>query len=240
MPTPRFFHPETLRPMSRTSLSEAVAHHATRVLRLESGSEIVLFDGTGGEYEAKLLVQGRHVQAETGAHKAVERELQGRIVLLQGMASGSKMELVVEKAVELGVSELYPIAAERSVLRLEGQRMTKRLEQWRALVRAASEQCGRNRLMQIHAPAPLRDIFGRLQGHMLFCDPDGDTSLKESLAGLDGQLCLFVGPEGGWAPAEIGLAQDRGLRGIRFGKRILRTETAGIALVAASTALLGW
>lgn len=240
MPTARFFCPSPLQADSRIELPESLAHHAIRVLRLPAGTAVTLFDGRGGQYPAVLDIQGRTALANVGPHEAIECELRGRLTLIQGIASGDKMDWIVEKAVELGVSELIPVAAERSVLRLTGPRLEKRLAHWRAIVQAASEQCGRNRLMQVREPAPLRDSLDHLSGISLFCHPEGDIDFPQALAGVGECLNLLVGPEGGWSPDELSLARSRGLQGVRFGSRVLRTETAGLAMVAAAGALLRW
>jgi len=221
-------------------LPATAAHHALRALRLSDGDAVTLFDGSGGQYPARLQVSGASVQALTGEAEAVERELQGCLRLIQGIASGDKMDWVVEKAVELGVADLHPIAAERSVLKLAGPRLEKRMAHWRAIVQAASEQCGRNRLMRIHEPTTLARCLDGLTGPTLFCHPEGERDLKAALAGVDHALNLAVGPEGGWSADELGQARRHALEAIRFGPRVLRTETAGIALAAAATALLEW
>ncbi len=240
MSPPRFFCETPLADGGRIELPAALAHHALRVLRLADGVPIVLFDGRGGQYSATLRVEGRRALAELGPHEAVECELRGRLVLIQGLASGDKMDWIVEKAVELGVTELRPVAAERSVLRLSGPRLDKRLDHWRAIARSASEQCGRNRLMVVHPPEPLAACLEAVGGPALFCHPDGPLDFRAVLADVRDSLTLMVGPEGGWAPDELTLARRRGLAGARFGARVLRTETAGLALVAAATALLDW
>ncbi|MGB6009474.1 16S rRNA (uracil(1498)-N(3))-methyltransferase [Castellaniella sp.] len=240
MPTARFFCPSPLQAERRIELPQSLAHHAIRVLRLPSGTAVTLFDGRGGQYPAVLDIQGRTVLADVGLHQAIDCELRGQLTLIQGIASGDKMDWVVEKAVELGVGTLIPVAAERSVLRLSGPRLEKRLAHWRAIVQAASEQCGRNQLMRIREPAPLRDSLEHLAGVSLFCHPDGDTDFPQALRGVDDHLNLLVGPEGGWSPDELALAQRQGLQGVRFGPRVLRTETAGLAMAAAACALLGW
>src|SRR5690606_18773113 len=139
MPPPRFFCDTPLDAGRLVALPDALAHHALRVLRLADGDAIILFDGRGGQYPATPRGEGRRALAELGAHAPVETELRGRLVLIQGLASGDKMDWVVEKAVELGVAELRPVAAERSVLRLAGPRLDKRLDHWRSIARAASE-----------------------------------------------------------------------------------------------------
>ncbi|HEX7386884.1 MAG TPA: 16S rRNA (uracil(1498)-N(3))-methyltransferase [Castellaniella sp.] len=240
MPAPRFFCPTPLQARQQIALPATTAHHALRALRLVDGDVVTLFNGEGGEYPATLKISGREVLATLGDFENIDSELKGKIRLVQGIASGDKMDWVVEKAVELGVSDLYPIAAERSVLKLIGTRLEKRLQHWRAIVTAASEQSGRNRLLQVHEPASLSRCLGTLTGLTLVCHPEGKQTFATALARADRELNLVVGPEGGWSPGELDHARGHGLEGIQFGPRILRTETAGIALVAAATAVLGW
>lgn len=240
MPTPRFFCPVPLHAGTCIELPGPLAHHAVRVLRLADGTAITLFDGSGGQYCATLRIDGRRTLATIGTHAATDRELRGTLVLVQGIASGERMDWVVEKAVELGVGALHPVAAERSILRLSGARLDKRLAHWRAIVQSASEQCGRNRLMQIHEPATLEACLQRIEGPALFCHPEGHLSLREALSDVRRRVNLLVGPEGGWSPAELSLARRHPLHQVRFGARVLRTETAGLALAAAVTALLDW
>lgn len=240
MPIARFFCPTPLQADQSIELPDALAHHALRVLRLPSGTGVVLFDGQGGQYPALLRAEGRKAWAETGAHEAMECELRGQITLIQGIASSDKMDWVIEKAVELGVHTVMPVTAERSVLRLSGPRLDKRLAHWRAIVQSASEQCGRNRLMQVCAPAPLDVCLRDTRGTALFAHPEGSQDFSQALQTVQDRLALLVGPEGGWSPPELALAQQHGLQPVRFGNRVLRTETAGLAMTAAATALLAW
>lgn len=243
MPSPRFHCPFALSPHARIELPDAIAHHAARVLRLRDGETVVLFDGNGGEYPATLRIAGKTVHAELGAHDPREAELGGGITLVQGLPSGDKMDWIVEKAVELGVERLVPIAAQRSVLQLNGERQDKRLAHWRRVAAAASEQCGRNRLMRIDAVASLAHWLDTPPaGPRLLCHPEDSAPLNAALddARRAGSLALLVGPEGGWSDAEQAAARQAGVAAVSFGPRVLRTETAGLALVAAATALLGW
>src|SRR5881398_3362289 len=147
---PRFYCPQPLHTGATVDLPEAVAHHL-HVVRQQPGDELVLFDGTGGQYRARLAEIGkRRASAEVLAHEAVEAELPYAVTLAQGLPEGSsKMDWIVEKAVELGVSSIVPLAAQRSVVRLAGERADKRMAHWQAVVVSASEQCGRNRLATI-------------------------------------------------------------------------------------------
>ena len=241
---PRFYCSVPLDAHQTIELPPELAHHAVRVLRLKTGAPLILFDGRGGQYPATLAVDGKKSYATLGAHCAAEAELDGDITLAQGIASADKMDWIVEKAVELGARRLVPIAAHRSLLQLSGERLEKRLAHWNRIARSASEQCGRNRVMPVAAPLPLRDCLAQLDfnadGQGLFCHPDAPRTLAGSLRAGVSRLTLFVGPEGGWSDEEQSLATRAGAQPVRFGNRVLRTETAGLALIAAISALRGW
>lgn len=244
MATPRFFCATPLSPNSTISLPPELAHHAIRVLRLKPDSDIILFDGLGGQYPARLLIDGKAGSALTGDHQPIEAELAGDITLVQGIASGDKMDWVIEKATELGAKKFVPIAAKRSVLQLSGERLQKRLLHWRRIAQAASEQCGRNQIMEVAAPSSLQAWLDTPQptGHIhLLCHPDSPLTLAQALQASPGNaLSLLVGPEGGWSEQEVAQAQQHGVSQIQYGARVLRTETAGLALISAISALRGW
>lgn len=252
MARPRFFCPTPLQAHQTQPLPAELAHYALRVLRLKDGANIVLFDGRGGQYDAVLRAQGKSAEAEVGAHHAIEAELPGGITLVQGLPSGDKMDWIVEKAVELGAHRLIPVAAQRSVVQLNAERQAKRLKHWERIAQSASEQCGRNRIMRIDAPMPLEACLAMLKatvsnalaaGPLLLCHPEATQTLSEVLdKARDAApgVTLLVGPEGGWSPEEQKQALDHGAAPLRFGARVLRTETAGLALIAAVSALKGW
>src|SRR5690606_25837038 len=206
------------------------------------GTGVILFDGLGGQYPATLEVDGKRAWAQTGAHIAIEAELPVRTVLVQGIASGDKMDWVVEKAVEMGVSQLVPIAADRSVIQLSGERREKRLRHWQRVAISASEQCGRNRLMDVAPVQTLQEWLSQPEPELLrlACHPNAESDLHDSVIHHHGALALMIGPEGGWSDEELALMRQQGLTQVRFGPRVLRTETAGIALMAALTAIKRW
>lgn len=242
MSLPRFHCPFPLEPQQRIALPDAITHHAVRVLRLREGSAIVLFDGNGGHYRATLRIEGKRAWAVTSDHSDFEAELPVRTVLVQGIAGSDKMDWIVEKAVEMGVSQLVPIAAQRSVVQLSGERREKRLQHWRRIAVAASEQCGRNRLMEVTTPQTLASWLSEPQPGLLrlACHPEADAHLADVVQQHQGSLALMVGPEGGWSDDELALIQGSAITTVRFGRRILRTETAGIALMAAVAAINRW
>ncbi|RKP51130.1 16S rRNA (uracil(1498)-N(3))-methyltransferase [Trinickia fusca] len=243
---PRFFVDSSFQPGALVTLPDAVARHV-QVLRLQPGDTLVLFNGRGGQYEARLVEIGRrHASAEIGAFADVEAEPPYRITLAQGIAGGDKMDWLIEKAVELGVSHVEPLATSRSVVRLAGERALRRQAHWQALAQAACEQCCRNRVPDVGAPLELNAWLDALPAG----PADGDMRLMLSPRARlafdalpqtppSGNVMLLIGPEGGLAPEEESAAAERGFVPLALGPRVLRTETAGIAVLAALAARWG-
>ena len=226
------------------ALPDKSAHHARDVLRLGSGAEITLLNGLGGEYKACLAtVTKRGVEVEVLEFRTREAEAPYPVSIAQSLAGGDKMDWVVEKSVELGAAAIVPLAASRSVLRLNPERAAKRLEHWRAIAQSACEQCGRNRIPGI-APVVLIDqwlasIRGQA-GLKLMLSPVHPTtfsSLSKPAAGTP--VTLLIGPEAGLSDTEEALAQSAGFQAILLGPRVMRTETAALAALAAIHARWG-
>jgi len=235
----RFHFPDRLPAGGEVALPEALAHHALRVLRLRDGEVVVLFDGGGGEVEARLAVRGKAVFAQLGEARTVERESPLRIVLVQALASGDKMDWVVQKAVELGAHAVQPVQAERSVLRLAGERADKRVAHWQQVAVAACEQCGRNRIPEILPLQPLVHWLGTHRDALNYVlAPGGAKGFADEPEPKD-VVHLLVGPEGGWSEGELPAFAGAGCRRVGLGPRVLRTETAGLAAVAALQARWG-
>lgn len=241
MTIPRFYCPIPLTADSRVDLPNAPAHHAVRVLRLSVGDAVILFNGQGGEAHAVIEQLDRtRVTVLVQALHAVERESSLAVTLIQALSGTDKMDLVIQKAVELGVARILPVVTERSVVRLSAERAGKRLEHWQGVVIAACEQCGRNRLPDVAAPVPLRERLAETQRlpERWILLPGVGRSLR-TLARPQGELALLVGAEGGFTPAEQKLVLAQGFMPIQLGPRVLRTETAGLAALAAIQALWG-
>ncbi|WP_041646862.1 16S rRNA (uracil(1498)-N(3))-methyltransferase [Aromatoleum aromaticum] len=235
----RFFFPCPLPDSGEIELPDALAHHALRVLRLRDGDPLVLFDGRGGELAARLQVRGRDALAVRDEYHALERESPLSLVLVQALASGEKMDWIVQKAVELGTSALVPLQAERCVLKLSGERAHKRVAHWRQVAISACEQSGRNRVPEIEPITGLREYLASAAvGSRLVLTPVEGRRLA-SLARPDAALHLLVGPEGGWSDEELAMCRAAGCVPVGLGPRVLRTETAGLAAVAALQALWG-
>jgi len=240
MRAPRFHCPTPLASGTDHPLDPEAAKHAARVLRLRVGAPLTLFDGRGGEHEATLVaVDGARVVARVGAHRAIEREPPFPIVLAQALVKGERMDLVVQKAVELGATALQPLATLRCEVKLDAERAAKRLAHWRGVVRAACEQCGRNRLPEVRAPLALAELAAATtQGACWVLAPDGAAPLVAQPMPRGG-VTLVVGPEGGLAPEELALLARAGALPVALGPRVLRTETAGLAALAAMQARWG-
>ena len=236
----RFFCPQPLAPDSLVELPAAASHHALRVLRLDVGDAVTLFNGEGGEYAGRIAGTGRGVRVQLAEWQSVERESPLELVLAQALPAGDKMDWVVQKAVELGVARIQPLLAARSVVRLSGERAVKRVAHWRSVAASAREQCGRNRVPEIAPLLDLRQWLGRLppenQLQRMLLAPQGGRRPR-ALAG--NRFLLLVGPEGGLDMEEAAAARLAGFADLSLGPRILRTETAGPAALAALGACCG-
>ncbi len=242
MRIPRIYVPQPLRPGHEIDLPAQAGEHIARVLRLERGHALRLFNGDGSEYAgeitavAKRLVSARVLES-TGI---ADRESPLRITLGQGIARGDKMDWILQKATELGVARFVPLITDRTEVKLDSQRAERRLAHWGAVIASACEQCGRNRLPEICEPVRLADWVAGLDesnGLRLSLDPQGDLAARELQT--SGSVTLAVGPEGGLSHQDLAILAQTGFQGLRLGPRILRTETAGLAALAALQAIHG-
>ena len=224
---------------ARIALPEDAVGHLVRVLRLGVGADCVLFNGDGRDYDARITHLGkRDARAEIVAARRIDNESPLRITLLQGIARGEKMDWILQKATELGVVRILPVSSDRSEVKLDAQRAQKRLEHWHGIVISACEQSGRATLPEIAAPQALAQAALR-SGRGFILDPFAAASLS-SLRDLELRECtIAIGPEGGWSPRDREQLVAAGYQGLRLGPRVLRTETAGIAAIAALQALCG-
>jgi 16S rRNA (uracil1498-N3)-methyltransferase len=232
----------TLSPGKRVVLPESAANHLTRVLRLREGDDCVLFNGDGRDYAARIVSIGkREVAAEVLSSLPVESESPLTITLIQGIARGEKMDLILQKATELGVSAVMPVVAERTEVKLDADRAEKRVAHWRSVMVSACEQSGRARIPSLSAPLPLFQAIStpRDPSLQLTLDPFGETSLATLPAPTTASVTIAIGPEGGWSPRDREALRAAGFIGLRLGPRILRTETAGLAAIAALQSRFG-
>ena len=241
--SPRFFSAHSLpRPLSAGSsfdIGEAISRHL-QVLRVAIGDEITLFDGLGGEFSATVsTIKKRDATVALTAFLPIEREAPMQVTLVQALATSDKMDLIVQKAVELGVTTIAPISTSRATLKLDGERAEKRVAHWQAIAVAACEQCGRNRVPVVQRLQALDQwLLKQPEGISVLLHPLAEKSL---LTRVDGStaIAVLIGPEGGFTDEEISRALARGVLAARFGPRILRTETAGLAAITALGARFG-
>ena len=239
MRTPRVYVDVALEAGSERSRPAAVAEHLARVLRVGPGDAVVLFNGDGRDFAGRLLAVGRRdtrVLVEDAGEPEPDPPL--RLQLAIGISRGERMDFAVQKAVELGVTSIQPLFTERSVVRLDAERGARRHAHWHGVLVAACEQSGRRRLPALCPAARLADWLRTADGTRLLLDPLADRSLVD-LPAPTAALTLLAGPEGGLSPEERDGAARAGFAGVRLGPRILRTETAPLAALAAIQVLWG-
>lgn len=225
------------------ALPEFSAHHAVRVLRLREGDPLVLFNGDGHEYSGVLSIAGKDRVAVTlGAVERVDLESPLKVTLVQAMARGEKMDLILQKAAELGVSAVIPVVTERTEVKLDEDRVDKRMMHWKYVLASACEQCGRTVVPSVAAPMALHGLPAMLGPAepeelrlALHPEPEGSPALPDAAD----SVVLAVGPEGGLTARDLAQLEQAGFRALGLGPRILRTETAGLAAIAVMQARFG-
>ena len=242
MRVPRVHVAQALSAGREVLLPEQAGEHIARVLRLERGHPLILFNGDGREYDATLASLARRaVSANVTGTRIVDRESPLPVTLAQGIARGEKMDWILQKATELGVARIVPIITERTEVKLDEERAERRLLHWNQVIAAACEQSGRTRLPQLDPPQRLDRWLATLvdiADFRLALVPGGELTVR-TLPPIDHGAILCVGPEGGFSEHDIALLGQAGFATLRLGPRILRTETAGISALAALQALCG-
>lgn len=236
----RFYTDGALRAGGVSLLPEDTAHHAVHVLRLRPGDGVVLFNGRGGEYAGRIATVDRlRVSVDLLEHRRIERESPLAMTLVQGVSAGEKMDFTVQKATELGVAAFQPVIAARSTGRISGERAELKRTHWQRVAIAACEQCGRNRIPEVLPVLALADYCRAAApaGARLLLSPQALLGLRT--APLDGAVTLASGPEAGFGDDEEAMLVEAGFAPVRLGPRVLRTETAAIAGLAALNALAG-
>jgi 16S rRNA (uracil1498-N3)-methyltransferase len=238
-PPPRLYCDTPLAPGATVELSERAARHVA-ALRLRAGDDVRLFAGDGAEWLATLTaIAKRGVLAKLRERRVADRESPLGVTLVQGVCAADRMDLVLQKATELGVARIRPVVTTRSIVRLSQERQERRETHWQNVVIAACEQCGRNVIPPVEPLLGFREYLAEpvAPGARIVLSPDGDARLRDLAAAA--HVTVLIGPEGGLAPDERELAAVHGFVPVRFGPRILRTETAPLAALAALQALYG-
>jgi 16S rRNA (uracil1498-N3)-methyltransferase len=239
---PRFYCPPPIPLHGAFDLPPDAAHHASRVLRLRTGDPVEIFDGIGNACQGMIADPGpRRVTVAGITESGNKSESPLHTVLAQALSSSEKMDWVIQKSTELGVTEIQPLATDRSVARLSAERTARRLEHWQQVAISACEQCGRNVLPLIHRPLDIMDWLqqaGTISASRYILLPDGTASLHDQSRPVR-MAVLLVGAEGGFSPPESEAAINCGFIPIRLGARVMRTETAAIAGLAVLQTLWG-
>lgn len=241
MPTPRFYCPMPLPHEGLVTLPDNVAQHAVGALRLKDGDALTLFNGDGREHRGVLVKQGKYARAHLIGVEAVDRESPLDVTLVQGISTGERMDYALQKSVELGIRAIQPVMMLRTVVRLDAQKRHKRRQHWLGVAASACEQCGRNRLPDILEIEDFTDWLARTRhdaSTRFILDPESGTRMSR-FAAPEQPICLIAGPEGGFDPRERDAALAAACIPLSLGPRILRTETAAVAALAAMQGLWG-
>lgn len=237
MRLPRFYYSDLIPNTSAQTLPSTIHRHAIQVLRLKQGDMIRLFDGQGAEYEATLIsVDKRSSTVQLGERLPSEIKSPLSITLIQGISKGDRMDIAIQKAVELGVSKIIPVITERCNVQLKAERSDKKWTHWHGVIVSACEQSGRNILPELAPIMPLQQAVAECQNGWIL-SPVAQTSL--SALPPQEVMNIAIGPEGGFSDEELLSVEQNGFQSLRFGPRILRTETAAIAVISAAQAMWG-
>lgn len=224
-------------------LPEDSAHHAVHVMRLSAGEAVTLFNGRGGEYPGRIAaIERLRIAVDVLEHRVVEREAPLRATLVQAVSAGDRMDFTVRKAVELGVAEIQPVLAARSVARPKGERAESRRAHWQKIAISACEQCGRNRIPTVHplmVDAAAYRAPGGDDARKILLSPLAELRFSDACKAASGGVILAAGPEAGFTAEEEAAFVYSGFVPVRLGPRVLRTETAALAALAALNALRG-
>jgi 16S rRNA (uracil1498-N3)-methyltransferase len=223
----------------RLVVEGSAANHITRVLRLRSGDRLTVFDGSGGEFGARIEeFRKDSVVVTVEEHRQIDRESPLPLTLAQGISRGERMDWIIQKATELGTSRIVPLFTKRSMVRLDERQAERKLQHWRAIAIAACEQCGRNKIPELAAPVDFFDVLPADDSGAtrLLLSPTGDLRIEDLQGmgedvrqGASKGITVLIGPEGGLEDVEHEAARAAGFKAVRLGPRVLRTETAAIA-----------
>ena len=241
MRVPRIYLPTDLSSNTEVELDDRARQHIIQVLRLKQGADLVLFNGQGGEYQSQLLkAEKRHALVLVGEHHSPQCESPIRIHLGLGISKGERMDFAIQKAVELGVNKITPLFTERCVVQLDDKRQEKRLQHWQGIIQSACEQCGRTTLPELH---PMLNFYNWLKSvetnsTKLILNPYTTIKLAD-IKPMPTNIRLAIGAEGGFSDKEIESALENSYLSLNLGPRILRTETAVVAGLAAIQTVWG-
>jgi len=233
----RFYHSGQINIDETIVLDEFAAHHAQKVMRLKNNDQLILFNGDGSDYTGHvIIISKRQVQVSIKSKKSIESESNIRVILLQALTSSEKMDLIIQKTTELGISEIQPIVCERSVVKIKNEKIEKKLLHWRQVSIAACEQCGRAEIPTIYKPVNIIKYLEKISESdkttKIILSPEATKSLNNSTPNIKQDIKVLIGPEGDFTKQELDYSIQKGFSPIKIGPRILRTETAPICILS--------
>src|SRR5690606_824383 len=232
MRIPRIFTSQIISSGQVLMLEEAPSHHLSKVLRMQVGRELILFNGMGGEFTAVIqAINKKNIEIAVGNFCAENRQSPLELELAIGLSRGERMDWVLQKATELGVTRISPLITERTEVKLSGERLVKKFEHWQQILISACEQCQRNILPHLNPPTRLSEWLAQTNAEYRFVLHHRDNQKLPAVAQV-ASLALLIGPEGGLSDTEIGLAKAADFTALTLGPRVLRTETAPVAAIS--------
>ena len=233
----RFYHSGQINIDETIVLDEFAAHHAQKVMRLKNNDQLILFNGDGSDYTGHvIIISKRQVQVSIKSKKSIESESNIRVILLQALTSSEKMDLIIQKTTELGISEIQPIVCERSVVKIKNEKIEKKLLHWRQVSIAACEQCGRAEIPTIYKPVNIIKYLEKISESdkttKIILSPEATKSLNNSTPNIKQDIKVLIGPEGDFTKQELDFSIQKGFSPIKIGPRILRTETASMCILS--------
>ena len=233
----RFYHSKPININENIVMDDFAAHHALKVMRLKNNDQLILFNGDGSDYTGQVINISKHQgTVSIKSKKNIRSESNLRVILLQALTSSEKMDLIIQKTTELGISEIQPIVCERSIVKIKKEKIEKKLSHWRQVAIAACEQCGRAKVPKIHEPENITKYLERIiesdKDTKIILSPEASKSLDNIAPNIKQDIKVLIGPEGDFTKQELDLSIQNGFSPIKIGPRILRTETAPISILS--------
>jgi 16S rRNA (uracil1498-N3)-methyltransferase len=232
----RFYHSKPININETIVMDDFAAYHALKVMRLKINDHLILFNGDGSDYTGQVIrIRKRQVEVSIKSKKKIKNESNLRVILLQALTSSEKMDLVIQKTTELGISEIQPIVCERSIVKIKNEKLEKKLSHWRQVSIAACEQCGRAKIPTIHKPENIIKYLEKIaesdKDTKIILSPDATQSI-DNIPKIKQDIKVLIGPEGDFTNQELDLSIQKGFTAIKMGPRILRTETVPITILS--------
>lgn len=233
----RFYHSKPINLNETIVMDDFASHHALKVMRLKNNDQLILFNGDGSDYTGQVINISKHqVKVSIKSKKSIRSESNLRVILLQALTSSEKMDLIIQKTTELGISEIQPIVCERGIVKIKKEKIEKKLSHWRQVAIAACEQCGRAKIPKIHEPENiikyLEKIMESDKDTKIILSPEASKSLDNTASNVKEGIKVLIGPEGDFTKQELDYSIQKGFSPIKIGPRILRTETAPICILS--------